>query len=163
MCNNYITQKNFYLHFDMLLWLFISFSWAKFLCCIEAITAKLSSQYYGSYDYGPAKAIDGFTGASWNSLVVSSEEVSPWIQLDLAIDYCIHSVTIFDRAFGVSHGNLLWLTTTWIRNLLAVYYENNLSFFQKKLKNCYWLFYNHIKFLYLLLFLMSTAIYFSQL
>ena len=118
----------------MLLWLFISLSWAKYLCCLEDITAKLSSQYYGNYDYGPAKAIDGITGASWNSLVVSFIEVSPWIQLDLAIDYCIHSVTIYDRAFGVSHGNLRWLTTTWISNLLAVYYENKSELFSKKIK-----------------------------
>ena len=66
--------------------------------------------------------------------MVSFIEVSPWIQLDLAIDYCIHSVTIYDRAFGVSHGNLRWLTTTWISNLLAVYYENKSELFSKKIK-----------------------------
>ena len=71
------------------------------------VTATLSSQYHGRNDYGPNKAIDGVTTNEWKSMVVTLGETSPWIQLEFTTNYCIHSVKIFDRAFGDDRGYII--------------------------------------------------------
>ena len=77
--------------------------------------ARLSSQYTGSYDYGPHKAIDGLYHyhdepgvGQYDSLTAILGEQSPWIELDLQESYCINSVKTWDRADGVA-GKLLIL------------------------------------------------------
>ncbi|XP_067940625.1 uncharacterized protein [Watersipora subatra] len=64
------------------------------------VTASISSQYYGDYEYGPHIAVDGNKGISWDNLAVSLIEHSPWIQLDFTIAHCIHSVKIYDQAMN---------------------------------------------------------------
>ena len=78
-------------------------------CLLGNISATSSSQYYGDQDYGPNVAIDGNTEVSWSNVAATLEELSPWIQVDLNFDYCIHSVTVFDRAFGDSTGKYIYL------------------------------------------------------
>ena len=59
-------------------------------------------------DYGPHQAINGDTGISWGNLCVIVGALSPWFQLDMAESYCIHSVKVFDRAFGDGGGKFLY-------------------------------------------------------
>ena len=79
------------------------------ICISGDVVASLSTQYVGSYDYGPHKAIDGLYHyndepgvGQFDSLVVTLEEQSPWIELDLQKSYCVNSVKVWDRAEGSS-------------------------------------------------------------
>ena len=64
--------------------------------------------YEIGHDFGPHKAINGDTNANWGNLCIAAAAPSPWFQLDMAESYCIHSVRVYDRAFGDGGGKFLY-------------------------------------------------------
>jgi len=57
-----------------------------------------------------AKAVDGIYLPSWDgmeedeSLIVTNAELSPWLQVDLAINHFVTAVRIWDRSESIEQG-----------------------------------------------------------
>jgi len=80
-------------------------------------------------DLSEVKAIDGIYLPSEagleepGSLFVTNQELSPWIQIDLAISHFVEGVKIWDRSESVSQGELVYIlgsccvTAFYIKNL----------------------------------------------
>ena len=89
--------------------------------------------YEPGKDYGPHQAINGDTGISWGNLCVIVGALSPWFQLDMAESYCIHSVKVFDRAFGDGNGKFVYASDYLMHSFTNLY--NSFLFSVSFIKN----------------------------